>query len=304
MLSILIPTFDENLHQLVSELQKQALASRLSFEIIANDQCANGTHHQTNDALNELEGVTVTFWNERKGRSANRNYLADCAKGDKLLFMDSDSELVTDTFLKDISEQAALGKVICGMLYYRESPPPKEFYLRWKYGRKREMRSAMQRNKSPYQSFTSFVFLIHKSDFQKVRFDEDIKEYGHEDTLFGKHLKYEFIQPVHTNIPLKHAGLITADDFIDNVDQSIRSLVLLWEKGVIDEDFKVYALQQRLAKYQLDYFVSGIWKLTKPLIVWNLRSTMPSLYLLDFYKLGYFCSLRRGVKTTAKTLRS
>lgn len=304
MLSVLIPTFDEDVASLVRGLWNQAQFLEPEWEIIISDQCPDGKHTVSNQSLSQLEHVNYHFWNEKPGRSANRNHLADLAGGEWLLFLDSDSDVISDSFLSDFWEARESGKVICGQMFYRPEDPGPEFRLRWKYGRAKEMTPASIRNKHPYKSFISFAFLIGSADFNKVRFDESIVEYGHEDTLFGKHLKHHFILPKHTDIPLLHTGLISAPSFMEKVDQSIRSLELLCKTGKADEDFRMYAVQQRLARFKGDLLLAWWFRAFKTALTRNLLGPKPSLFLMDLYKLGYFCTLRRGVKTSAKTLRS
>ena len=44
---------------------------------------------------------------------------------------------------------------------------------------------AAERNKHPHAGFSTFNVLIEKSVFSKIRFNEELKQYGHEDTLTG-----------------------------------------------------------------------------------------------------------------------
>ena len=69
--------------------------------------------------------------------------------------------------------------------------------LRWKYGRKKEQKKASDRNKHPYSRFSTFNVIIDKSIFSKFRFYEELKQYGHEDTLFSYQLKKAGIAIYH-----------------------------------------------------------------------------------------------------------
>ncbi|NVK28932.1 MAG: glycosyltransferase [Flavobacteriia bacterium] len=304
MLSILIPNFDENVDKLVRDLYAQASELDTSFEILICDQSDSKENFEINNALNELEEVQYFKWSELPGRAANRNHLASKAKGEWYFFIDSDAELIHPWTLSRFWKAKHSESAICGTMYYRDEDPGPEFRLRWKYGRKREMRSPIERSKSPFSSFISFAFLIGCDSFEKVKFNESVVEYGHEDTLFGKHLKYAMIRPMHIDADILHNGLIPADEFIEKVRQSIRSLALLTELGHIDDDFKIYKIQQWLAKARLDYVLALKFKVFRGLLEYNLKGKNPSLFLLDVYKLGYYCTLRKGLSKSAKTLRS
>ncbi|GGH76574.1 glycosyltransferase [Phaeocystidibacter marisrubri] len=304
MISILIPTYDEDVTALATALSKQAKALDEKAEVLICDQAPNGSHQLSNLKLNALSNVEYLLWNEKSGRSANRNYLAERASNEWLLFLDSDTQVISDDFLKSFADRKEKGHAICGKMVYSEEDPGPEMRLRWKYGRAREMKSAKQRNVRPFSSFLSYCFLIHKRDFDKVKFDEQIVEYGHEDTLFGKRLAHEFITPIHTDIPLLHTGLIPPSNFLDKVRQSVRSLNQLTERGLVDEDFKLYHTQQRLAKYRFDYLLALFYRIFHKAMEAQLCGAHPSLMVLDLYKLSYFCTFRKGVKTSSKTLRS
>ncbi len=304
MLSILIPNYDENVVELVNDLHSQASKLETEFEILISDQAEQSSHFEANNQLNELSNTRYFQWRERIGRSANRNHLADEAKGIWLFFIDDDAKLIQedtlDRFWKAKHSECVIG---ASVTYSSEKPAP-PFRLRWKYGRSREMRTPMARSRTPYQSFLSFAFLIGKENFNKVRFDESITEYGHEDTLFGKQIKYAFIRPMYIDAPIEHLGIEPSDVFLKKTTKAVENLAALCEKGLVDEDFKLYQTQQSIAKYRLDYLLAIYFKVFGRFMQKNLTGSNPSLFLFDLWKLSYFCTLRRGVKITSKTLRS
>lgn len=303
MLSILIPTYDEDVVHLVHDLHQQAASLNSEVEILISDQCTEGVHAKDNHRLNDLAGVNYFKWTERKGRAANRNHLAQCARGDFLLFLDSDAEIIRDDFLATYWSRHQEGKVVCASVYYPEVDPGDSMRLHWTYGRKREMVGTGKpaRGSTPFKSFT---FLISRPDFLRVQFDERLTEYGHEDTIFGKQLRYAFIGVEHIDLPLKHNGLLRAGKFLENTRSALRNLDKLCTLGMVDEDIRLYRSQQFLARAKADWILGKLFPLLEPLLRVNLLSKRPSLRVMDYYKLGYFCSLRNGRKTDAKTLRS
>ena len=63
-------------------------------------------------------------------------------------------------------------------------------------------------------SFLTLSFLIKKNVFQKVKFNEDIPNARHEDTLFANDLKHAEVHMTHIHNPVYHMGLDTSKEFI------------------------------------------------------------------------------------------
>jgi hypothetical protein len=71
-----------------------------------------------------------------------------------------------------------------------------------------------KRAKHPWASFTGFNFIIDKSIFMKIRFNEDLKQYGHEDTLLGYQLRIAGVEIIHIDNALIHDGVESNEVFI------------------------------------------------------------------------------------------
>jgi hypothetical protein len=135
-----------------------------------------------------------------------------------------------EAFLQKWLEYLPQNRVICGGVLYHESPPgDPDKILRWKYGRRKDQLKASERNKNPYTHFITFNVLIDKSIFSKIRFYEELKQYGHEDTLFGYQLKKAGIDVLHIDNGLLHEGLETNRDFITKMKLSIENLSKLYD---------------------------------------------------------------------------
>ena len=75
MLSVLIPTYNVNLHPLISELQPQLNDCQIEYEIIIEDDMSSDSaicHH--NSLLSEMDNVTYIEHTENLGRSKTRNH--------------------------------------------------------------------------------------------------------------------------------------------------------------------------------------------------------------------------------------
>jgi len=180
---------------------------------------------------------------------------------------------------------------VAGGTKYHEHPPVNQnFYLRWKFGRKREEIPADQRNSDPWKSFSTFNFLIPKEVFMSVRFDESLTEYGHEDTLFGIRLMELEVPVMHIDNPLFHEGLEEAAVYLDKVRDSVYNLLNINGNNEVSEKLKgrvkLVATLAKLKRSGLFPVFRTIFPLLEKRIISNLLGPNPKLYLLDIYKLG------------------
>lgn len=301
MLSILIPTYNTNLHPLVSELQAQLNDCQIEYEIIISDDASSDTSVRYHNALlAEQDHVQYIQHEQNIGRSKIRNSLADTAKYPTLLFMDCDARVKNSDyiakylrFLADTNLQGT-DFVVLGGLSYREMRPEKTKLLRYRYGIKREVRPAEERNRDPYRAFTPFNMLIAKSVFEKCRFEESLKQYGYEDTFFGIELKKCGIPVYHIDNELYHEGIDTNELLLDKVAAGVANLVKLESSHKLDDKFlgvSTLLSTYRSLKNKLSgrFTLSLLAKIQQP--IRNIASTYNSLVFLDLYKLAVMHNL-------------
>jgi glycosyltransferase involved in cell wall biosynthesis len=301
MLSILIPTYNTNLHPLVSELQTQLIDSQVEYEIIISDDASSDTSvRYHNSLLAEQQHVQYIQYEQNIGRSKIRNNLADTAKYPTLLFMDCDARVKNSNYIANylefLKENNLQGTdfVVLGGLSYREMQPEKTKLLRYRYGIKREVRPASERNRNPYRAFTPFNMLIAKSVFQKCRFEESLKQYGYEDTFFGIELKKRGIPVYHIDNELYHEGIDTNELLLDKVAAGVSNLVKLESSDKLDDKFlevsTLLSTYKRLKRTLTGKFtLSLLDKFRQP--IRNISSTYNSLLFLDLYKLAVMHNL-------------
>jgi len=294
MLSILIPVYNYNIVDLVSELHRQAEEASISFEIIVMDDYSSELLRDQNKDVNKLSRVQFIELEKNIGRSRIRNKLASLASHSTLLFMDCDSEIADDKFIQRYLPYCGREIVVCGgRSYYSEPPEEPEYFLRWLYGISREQISAETRNKNPYRSFMTNNFIISKALFMQVLFDESIEKYGHEDTLFGLSLKDKQIPILHIDNALIHTGLEAAGEYLLKTGHGIENLVKLVNSGKIQkrhfQDVKILRYYTLLEKYKLSRVFSFIFDGLHNALYNNMSGSNPSLFLFDMYKLTLFC---------------
>lgn len=295
MLSILIPIYNFDVRNFISELHSQAIKENIKFEIILSDDFSEKHFQTLNSELQKLSNVRYIQLNENKGRSKIRNFLAEQAKYEYLLFADCDMKITNVKFIHNYLLYAKNNSVICGGITYSKIPPQNSnLFLRWYYGIKREKFSAETRNKKPYVSFMTGNFFIRKNIFNRIKFNTKLIQYGHEDTLFGIELKRKNIEISHINNPLEHIGLETTEMFISKTQKGIKNLLLIQNKNNYPELFEEIKLLKTAKKiYPLRFFVCFLYKISKNLIIKNLKSKKPKLYLFDFYKLAYYYKISK-----------
>ncbi len=294
MLSILIPTFNYNITHLVKILFLQCKSLQINFEIITLDDGLR-LFHSENNKINELENCQYIVLEKNIGRSAIRNLLAQKARFDWLLFLDADvmveNENFISNYIKHIDNQV---KIINGGVAYQKQKPQKEFLFRWIYGTKRESKSVVERNENVYLSFLTLNFLIHKSIFDKVKFNESIPNLRHEDTLFSHDLMKAKVNIQNIDNKIIHNGLDTFEIAIEKENNSLVALKYLFDHQLLDLNylkFSRYYLKIRSLKLELLFVL--FYNLSNKMIYKNLSGTSPSLFLFDLYRLGYFCKLNR-----------
>ena len=292
MLSILIPVYNYNVFPLVNELVKQCTFIGIEFEIICLDD-ASQQFLIENNKINDFDNASYYVLKQNIGRSAIRNLLAKSAVYENLLFLDADTIPVSDRFISNyISQISNDEKVVYGGILYEDTKPSKQQLLRWVYGKKREALSTFKRNKNPYLSFLTLNFLIKKSVFSKVIFNEKIPNLRHEDTLFSFELMQHQFEIIHIENPVYHLGIEDSKTFLRKSEEAVLGLKNLIDNKLISPEYVKLSHYFRIAKkYHLQSVIAFGFRILKPVFSKQLLSKKPSLLIFDLYRLGYYCTL-------------
>lgn len=292
MLSILIPIFNYDVFPLVKELQNQCLECAIDFEILCFDDFSV-VDNPSNFEINKLKNCHFKILEKNVGRSAIRNLLANHATFENLLFLDADTLPSDDQFvsryLNQINQEE---KVVYGGIKYQIKKPEKAKIFRFTYGVNREALSLENRKKNVYLSLLTLNFMIKKSIFEKVKFNVDIPNLRHEDTLFSFDLKKQKIKIIHIENPVLHLGLDVFEIAIKKEKQSIIALKNLIENNLISNDYvSISRVYFKIKKYKIAFVFRYFYKIAEKPMLKNLSSTNPSLFVFDLFRLGYLCSL-------------
>ncbi len=297
MLNICIPVLNYDVNKLVDSLHQQCAEARIDFSIFVFEDGSDKKHIEINSKITQHSNVIHLISAANKGRSYARNYLADNAKLGKLLFIDCDSAILDNEYIKKYQDNFDKD-IVCGGTLYLPEQKSKNIELRYKYGTKREMTSAAQRNKNPNTAFATNNFLISSEIFQKVRFQEFLRGYGHEDSLFGFELKTNSYIIHHIDNPVVHLGIEENAVFLEKTEQGIKNLIIIENNKHIDKtftsDIRIIKSYKIFKKVFLSWLPELFFNIFKNIIKKHLLiSSNPNLYLFDLYKIGYYCKLKR-----------
>lgn len=292
MLSILIPAYNYDINRLVHDLHEQAICLQIDFEIIVMEDGSERFVEQ-NQKITEKLSCKHIILGKNIGRSAIRNKLADEAQYEFLLFLDCDVLPNSSDFLYKYLSFCKESCVVLGGRIYDMENTDSQYSLMRKYGVARERNNLDNIKKKHINPvFTSPNFCIQKSIFQKIRFDESIVGYGHEDTVFGLKLIDLDIKLVFIDNPVVHIGLDRNIEFIKKTNTSVLNLYKLYVSGLypsITNNSKLLQYYCFAKKKHLVPLLAGNYKLFKNILIKNLTSKSPSLFLYDIYKLLLLC---------------
>lgn len=293
MISICIPIYNQDVSGLVEALQEQVNTLPVPVEILLLDDGSDDHFEKINRKLEKTAFVNYSMLPENVGRSKIRNILADKASFPYLLFLDCDTQIVRKDFLDSYLAETNKHTVVCGGHKYGEKPDNYELLLHWLAGSKREMKPLYVRKRRPYHSFMTGNFMIKRAVFDNIRFREDLRGYGHEDTLFGYDLKKHGVSIHHIDNPILHAGLEKSHHFLMKTRDGLQNLLISYRITGYDSD---YAKMIRILRtYRMIHYLkmctplSVLCKVLEKPMLTNLTGRKPCLWVFDLYKLGNLC---------------
>lgn len=290
MLSVLIPIYNQDVTKLVAQLVRQLLELKIEYEIVLIDDASREDIRLKNKVLAQYQNIVFLELEQNIGRSRIRNKLAEIAQFPHLIFLDCDSELCCNLFItKYLQAIDGFSIVYGGTTYPAPETLTKTQMLHYYYGIKREALPVNMRIKNSHISFKTNNFMIPKVVFNQIKFDENIKGYGHEDTLFAIELFENNIPVVHIDNPVVHNGVETNEEFLRKISVSVTNLKIIYEisnkKELLVRFIKLIRIYKILdslyIKLIMRVILYPIYKFSKKL----LQKGTSNMKLLDFYKL-------------------
>ncbi len=293
MISILIPIYNFKVVKLVKKLQKQCERANVDYEILCFDDGSAEKYKKENVVLSDLFRVNYTELSQNLGRARIRNWLMKSASYPYLLFLDCDTKVLSNSFIKEYLKVARKGMIISGgRTYAKKQPRAYTKKLHWLYGTKKESKDAKYRNKFPVQYFHSNNFLADAEIFRKVSFDESLTTYGYEDLLLGKEIIDQGFAIWHIDNPTEHLGLEKNTVFLKKTREAIDNLLMLNNSGH-KVPSHLEKMANRLNKMGLVNAYLTFMEKRIPTIEKKLLSKNPKVMYLDLYKLYYFLTKRK-----------
>ena len=292
MLSILIPTYNYNVFNMVSMLHHQCVENNLIYEIIVLDDGSGSMLNIENQKINSLVNCSFSSLEKNIGRTATRKKLAETALYSNLLFLDADVIPVFDNFIAQYIPYLGQKVVVFGGYAYRDDNPEAGKVLRLAYGREREEQPAKIRNKIPYSAVFSGNFLIDVQQFLENNYPGPENFYGM-DNYFGYSLYKNKVKVLHINNPIYHLGLEKDSVFFEKSLESVRNRKLLLQQFPdMAHGNNLLKHYNRIKKYGLVMIVKIVFRIMEPFLKNKILNKKPSLFAFDLYRLGYICSLK------------
>ena len=288
MLSICIPVYNTDGSNLVKILLDQMGQIKEELELIVIDDASDAFQNNFQDFSHPRFKYIPLKSNI--GRAKIRNYFREVASQPYLLFIDGDSEITSPFFLDYYVKEIKTLRidVLCGGSVYQEDRPKRSQYLRWKYSKIRESKPAKIRI-SKNIGFKTNNFIIRKTIFDQISFNESLEGYGHEDTLFGFEIKKNNILVHHIDNPVLNRILDNNESFLIKTKQGVNNLKKVLELVNYDPEFiagnrlsNMYFTIKKNKLLVVFKFIS--WSL-HPLNSFLLKKGVFVLPMLDMFKL-------------------
>lgn len=283
MISVCIPVYNYRVSELLQVLRKQVVQLKMPVEIIVIDDGSesifkdfNANHKNLADQYIELP--------ENIGRAAIRNRFVQYAKYAFMLFIDCDCMPGSENYLGRYASilHADSSAVWCGGRIYDKEKPSKQKRLRWTYGKKIESKPSIERARDPYRTFHTNNFIVRRDLLQRFPFDESLRGYGHEDTMFGYVMKQNHIPIVHLDNPVINMHLEDNKRFLDLTDEGLLHLRKISKIPGMSDHVRMLNVYEQMRSDGMDAILFR-W-LKKPLR-YLLEKGFAWMWLLQLYKL-------------------
>ena len=263
-LSILIPSYNSICTEMVKQLHAQCLsiAQPFRFEIlVADDASTNPEVIKANQVIEQLEHCTFLQKPTNTGSASTRNFLAQHAQYEWLLFLDSDMTIPDARFVERYLDHTSHDVVNGGISIGKG----KKNNLRYLYEHNAERHhTAELRNKAGFKEFRSTNFLIKR-------------------TLILKGASI-----LHINNPLVMDNFEENNKYMQKCERNLRTLYKFRDE--LQGYSRLLDLANRLPHGLVRYWHRHFHLWERRLLTGN----HPTLLLFNLYRLGYLLSHRKN----------
>ena len=297
MLSILIPTYNfdcllliQGLHQQCEELNGKD--SHFSYEIIVVDDASTNTEivERLETGISQMRGVRFIKLLENSRHAAVRNRLLKEARGNWVLMIDSDAEIVKDDFVATYwNKRNSASIVVGGIVHSNAVKSGCELRIAYEasVAYKRDVK---WRNAHPYAIFSVFNLMALKSAITPYGFDERCTEYGYEDFLLGMALERDSVSISHIENPLLHTGIDPSSVFLRKSETAMQTLSKLPKE--LRNKIGIARVARNLSRVGGAFVFKAVFAPFENLVRNNLLGANPSIFLFQLYKLNYYLKVQ------------
>lgn len=209
-LSVLIPFLRDDPVDLLTRLEAEAAVVAGAVEVVLLDDGTRdaGLTARLEERLGHsaLPARLITL-DDNEGRSIGRNRLASAARGDWLLFLDSDMRPDAADFLQNwLAQTHGPSAVVFGGFSLEQAPNEARFAVHKALSGHAECVAAAERAKQPEKYVYTSNLLVRRDVFEAEAFDPGFTGWGWEDVEWAMRVSRRF--PVgHIDNPATHMGL-------------------------------------------------------------------------------------------------
>ena len=291
MISILIPCYDYDAYPIVSKIEKQALILNIDFEIICIDDGSFSSKNEHNQKINLLTNCKFIETKKNIGRVKNRVLLAESAQYDWVIFIDVDTT-TSDYFLRRYIELIDKNSIVFGGCFFDKPKGSENNFLRYEFGKNREAKKSLIRNKSPYKFMSSRNFMGKRALILSIFSEITNSSYGN-DYMLGSILKEKKINVVHVDNEVSVNEIEENKIFIEKTKKALDNLYKNYRENKIKtHDISILSAFIFLEKFLLKKLFLKFSALFRNSINNSLNSQIPSLFLFDIFRLDYLCNIK------------
>src|SRR5690606_23203674 len=115
------------------------------------------------------------------------------------------------------------------------------------------------------------------------------------DVVFCRELQKMKATVKHIDNPVLHLGLESNTSFIEKTKKGLESLYYFEKEGIVPNDYRpIQKAYQSLKKNGALKLFRGVVGFFENSLLKNLKSSSPSLFLFDLYRLYYYANLQNN----------
>lgn len=232
--SVLTPFLGDDPTELLAALDLEATALAGAIEIVLLDDGTNDPALTARlSAVITAMALPVRFVTlvKNEGRSGGRNRLAMAARGQFLLFLDSDMRPDHDAFLANWADFARRDNpaVAFGGFSLKQAPTDAHFAVHRSMAAKSDCVPAAERSLQPEKYVFTSNLLVRRDVFESEAFDDAFSGWGWEDVEWAMRVSRRFAV-IHVENTATHMGLDTVPDLVRKYGQAAPNFALMADR--------------------------------------------------------------------------